>query len=390
MIRLVVDKQFIGARNIFGDSREEGTLLYWIPDNEVVSLKDALQSSKKFSYIMNGTCLSAEYKKYDFSKLDIDLISAINNGQARIVINDAMEGSSWLPQEIENFTLYLKQYMIKSEMVTVITQNYNYAYDEFPFKLVTWSLMESFARVTSKEWVDYNDDAKKFLCLNRWINQHRFYFMYQMYKHDILDQFNWSFHGNIENKESFDSGPQKFLRGLPAGGYWAQWDIWNWTDDMAKFAEDTPHMYDIDGDRTAADFHLIWEFHYHKKESLLYIVTETSFTNDPIRDVSEKTWRPIALQMPFILIHQPFALRRLRDLGYKTFNTLWDEDYDDIVDEKKRMSAIVDLVVSLNSRKDFVELIKSCRGIVEHNFQMLRMRRPESNMISAVSNGMER
>ena len=389
MIRLVIDK-VVGVRNIFGDSREEGTLLYWIPDNEVVSLKDALQSSKKFSYIMNGTCLSAEYKKYDFSKLDIDLISAINNGQARIVINDAMEGSSWLPWEIENFTLYLKQYMIKPEMVTVITQNYNYAYDVFPFKLVTWSLMESFARVTSKEWVDYNDDAKKFLCLNRWISQHRFYFMYQMYKHDILDQFNWSFHGNIENKESFDSGPQKFLRGLPAGGYWAQWDIWNWTDDMAKFAEDTPHMYDIDGDRTAADFHLIWEFHYHKKESLLYIVTETSFTNDPIRDVSEKTWRPIALQMPFILIHQPFALRRLRDLGYKTFNTLWDEDYDDIVDEKKRMSAIVDLVVSLNSRKDFVELIKSCRGIVEHNFQMLRMRRPESNMISAVSNGMER
>ena len=385
MIRLVIDK-VVGVRNIFGDSREEGTLLYWIPDNEVVSLKDALQSSKKFSYIMNGTCLSAEYKKYDFSKLDIDLISAINNGQARIVIHDALEGSSWLPQEIENFTLYLKQYMIKPEMVTVITQNYNYAYDVFPFKLVTWSLMESFARVTSKEWVDYNDDAKKFLCLNRWINQHRFYFMYQMYKHDILDQFNWSFHGNIENKESFDSGPQKFLRGLPAGGYWAQWDIWNWTDDMAKFAEDTPHMYDVPASAGA----LYWDFPNHKKDSLLYIVTETSFTNDPIRDVSEKTWRPIALQMPFILIHQPFALRRLRDLGYKTFNTLWDEDYDDIVDEKKRMSAIVDLVVSLNSRKDFVELIKSCRGIVEHNFQMLRMRRPESNMISAVSNGMER
>ena len=112
MIRLVIDK-VVGVRNIFGDSREEGTLLYWIPDNEVVSLKDALQSSKKFSYIMNGTCLSAEYKKYDFSKLDIDLISAINNGQARIVINDAMEGSSWLPWEIENFTLYLKQNMIE-------------------------------------------------------------------------------------------------------------------------------------------------------------------------------------------------------------------------------------------------------------------------------------
>ena len=58
---------------------------------------------------------------------------------------------------------------------------------------------------------------------------------------------------------------------------------------------------------------------------------------------------------------------------------------DDIVDDKKRMSTIVDLVVSLNNRKDFVELIKSCREIVEHNFQMLKIRRPESDMIRALS-----
>ena len=91
------------------------------------------------------------------------------------------------------------------------------------------------------------------------------------------------------------------------------------------------------------------------------------------------------MQMPFILVHQPYALRRLRDLGYKTFHRFWNEDYDDIVDDKKRMSTIVDLVVSLNNRKDFVELIKSCREIVEHNFQMLKIRRPESDMIRALS-----
>ena len=367
MIRVVVDK-VVGIRNIFGDIREEGTLLYWLPDHEVVSLEDALQSSKKFIYIMNCPCLSVEYENYKFSHLDVDLISAINNGQSRIIINDAMEGSSWSPQEIRNFTSYLKLYMIKPEMVTVITQNYNYAYDEFPFKLVTWSLMESFARVTSKEWVDYNDDAKKFLCLNRWINQHRFYFMYQMYKHDILDQFNWSQLFKIENKESFDPGPYE------------DWTIWNWTDDMTKFAEITPHVYDVKDSLSA----LFWQFPNHKKESLLYIVTETAFTNEPIRDVSEKTWRPIALQMPFILIHQPFALRRLRDLGYKTFP--WDESYDEIIDPKERMSAIVDLVISLNNRTDFRDMIDSCREIVEHNFNLLKMRRPEMGMIRTILN----
>ena len=120
---------------------------------------------------------------------------------------------------------------------------------------------------------------------------------------------------------------------------------------MTKFAEVTPHVYDTRDTGKG----LYWDFPYHKKDSLLYIVTETSFINDPIRDVSEKTWRPIALQMPFILIHQPFALRRLRDLGYKTFP--WDESYDEIIDPKERMSAIVDLVISLNNRTDFRDMI---------------------------------
>jgi hypothetical protein len=330
MIRLVVD-EVVGLPDIFGDYREKyirmGNLPYWLDinkiDYEIVSLK----SSKEFIYIINCPCLSAEYENYDFSTLsDID---------CKIIINDAMEGSSWLPREVENFTLYLKIHNINPERVTVITQNYNYADAKFPFNIVIWNLMESFARVNAIEWIDYNDDAKKFLCLNRWPHQHRIDFMSQMYKLDILDQFNYSM-----PDEPYDNVDMK------------------------------PGLY--------------WEFPYHKKESLLYIVTETFFDRgDYIRDVSEKTWRPIALQMPFILIHQPFALRRLRELGYRTFP--WDESYDTIIDPKERMTAIIDLVVTLNSRNDFVELIESCRDIVEHNFDLLKIRRPEMDMIRALS-----
>ena len=86
--------------------------------------------------------------------------------------------------------------------------------------------------------------------------------------------------------------------------------------------------------------------------------------------------------MPFIIVGQPFSLRRLRDIGYRTFHSIWDESYDTIINPKERMSAIVDLVLQLNSRKDFRDTIVSCREIVEHNFAMLKMRRPEENWIS--------
>jgi len=355
------------------DFHIQGNLPYWFSINnieiKIVSVEDALKSEEKFIYTLNSPCLATDFMWLNLSRSSLKLVKAINKGQCKFVLNDSREGSVWTSLQIKKFELYLKNKMrgIDPQEVIVISQNYNYNYHTtFPFKMIVWQFMESFFRVKSEDWVEYNVNAKKFLCLNRWPHDHKFYFMYQMWKHNILDQFNFSF-SKIENPDTFE-----------------KWDVWEWTDDLVEFAKGTPYNYDmpVDDANWSLDPH-------HKKDSLLYIVTETFFNNYQLnctyRDVSEKTWKPIAMQMPFILVHQPFALRRLRDLGYKTFHTLWNEDYDDIVDDKKRMSAIVDLVVSLNSRKDFVELIKSCRGIVEHNFQMLRMRRPESDMIRALS-----
>ena len=76
--------------------------------------------------------------------------------------------------------------------------------------------------------------------------------------------------------------------------------------------------------------------------------------------------------------------KTLRDIGSKTVHTIWDESYDMIEDPKERMTAIIDLVLELNSRKDFREMIDSCRDIVDHNYKMLQMRRPENKMISAL------
>jgi hypothetical protein len=49
------------------------------------------------------------------------------------------------------------------------------------------------------------------------------------------------------------------------------------------------------------------------------------------------------------------------------------------------MAAIVDLVKSLSSREDFVDMVKSCDDIVEHNFKMLKLRSPEQDMIKECS-----
>ena len=385
---------YVGSRNSFGHpitpSSEEhtswdishhlrGNLPYWFSLNNIetniISVTEAIKSKDKFVYAINQSCLSVDYKDSNLSKLNSKLINAINNDQCIFVINDATEGSIWTKWEIRKFQGWLKEANIQSEKVIVITQNYNYAYNTFPFKMVVWNFYESFCRDTLEDWIETDIDAKKFLCLNRLPHHQKFYFMYQMYKHGILDQFNYSIGKKIENQKTIEE--------------YDQWGLWEWNDDMSKFAKTTPHKYDLNlWEHISSP---TWLYPHHKKNNLLYIVTETFYNNYMLegryRDVSEKTWKPIALQMPFIMIHTPFALKRLRDLGYKTFHNIWDESYDDIKDDRDRMKAIVDLVVYLNNRTDFRAMIDSCREIVEHNFSILKRRRPESEMIRTISYG---
>jgi len=194
------------------------------------------------------------------------------------------------------------------------------------------------------------------MSLNLRPTDERIYFIRKMWENKILDQFNVSL-GKVEGDDDFaKSTPYNF-------------------DDFSN----VPWEY-------KAPKKIAFLFPLHQQESYLYIVSETDY-NPPLSTsqhmFTEKTWKPIAMKMPFIIIGQPFILKKLREYGYKTFP--WEESYDEIVDPDKRMESIIDLVVTLNSRKDFVELIESCEDIVDHNFDLLKRRRPEMDMIRALS-----
>jgi hypothetical protein len=73
------------------------------------------------------------------------------------------------------------------------------------------------------------------------------------------------------------------------------------------------------------------------------IVLETLFDDDRIH-LTEKSLRPIAVGQPFILAATHGSLEYLRNYGFKTFNEVWNENYDSIVAPDDRLRAIVDLM----------------------------------------------
>ena len=73
------------------------------------------------------------------------------------------------------------------------------------------------------------------------------------------------------------------------------------------------------------------------------VVLETLF-DDPRQQLTEKALRPIACAQPFILASTAGSLEYLRSYGFKTFQDIWDEQYDLVKDPKERLIRITELM----------------------------------------------
>jgi len=103
-------------------------------------------------------------------------------------------------------------------------------------------------------------------------------------------------------------------------------------------------------------------------ESLLYLVTETVATGRR-HHLTEKTFKPIAMGMPFIIVGTQGSLRYLRSYGFKTFGDLWDESYDDEPDDSKRIEKIAHTLKLLDDLGEYRQAIfDSAADIIKHNW----------------------
>ena len=76
------------------------------------------------------------------------------------------------------------------------------------------------------------------------------------------------------------------------------------------------------------------------------VVLETLFDDDRLH-LTEKSLRPLALGQPFILASTAGSLEYLRNYGFKTFGSIWDESYDLVTDPEQRLYAITDLMAQI-------------------------------------------
>jgi hypothetical protein len=103
------------------------------------------------------------------------------------------------------------------------------------------------------------------------------------------------------------------------------------------------------------------------------VIAETNFSNH-YSFYTEKTVKPILGRRLFVSLSGQYALKNLRALGFKTFDNVLDESYDEIEDFRDRSNAVMDQVAQL-SKQDQADILEQIRPICDHNYSHM-MRTP--------------
>ena len=92
------------------------------------------------------------------------------------------------------------------------------------------------------------------------------------------------------------------------------------------------------------------------------------------RFITEKAYKPMIVQRPFIIMGHHRILQDLRADGYETFPELWDESYDAIENPLARARAVQDVIkyVLSKDQKTLNSMLASVQDKLDHNFETLQ------------------
>jgi len=98
------------------------------------------------------------------------------------------------------------------------------------------------------------------------------------------------------------------------------------------------------------------------------LVTETVATGRR-HHITEKTFKPIAMGMPFVIVGTQGSLEYLRSYGFRTFEGIWDESYDQ-EEDSVRLERIASLLRSLDELPPAAkqDLFDQAKEVIEHNW----------------------
>jgi len=137
-----------------------------------------------------------------------------------------------------------------------------------------------------------------------------------------------------------------------------------------EFLKSAPYISDeLDFDQRNDHSTLVPKYH---DNSYCNIVLETHFDADQSGGafITEKTFKPIKHGQLFFIAGPAGSLQVLRDLGYRVFDGILDNSYDNKSDHTQRWVALTQSIYL--ARLELPELFEQARADIEHNQQLFQ------------------
>ena len=104
-------------------------------------------------------------------------------------------------------------------------------------------------------------------------------------------------------------------------------------------------------------------------DTVCSLVSETN-DNDTDVFITEKIWKPIMAQHIFVVHGNYLYLQKLREMGFRTFGSYFDESYDLERDPNKRIDKIVSLCKELKTKK-WQDIYLQTQSLRKHNYDTM-------------------
>jgi hypothetical protein len=296
------------------------------------------------------------------------------SGQYTIIFNNSAEGSWTLESQIKQLKL---DELAQSKRVLFvggadISPEYTCLSHEY-FLPIILDYEENIAvQAHTNEIFEKKQKPYKFLFLNGRARPHRKYLYERFKRAGLLDQALWTMLDAkptvvrsftfIENNINVMATPSPLHR-LPD-----YYEVSRYRD--PKFGPVVLDQTNLKQELFRQEWGEIYLTPEPYVDTYFSLVTETVCAESIYSFRTEKMAKPLAMGHPFIIAANAGYYRDLRNLGFKTFDGIIDESFDQIDNAQARMNRVVSVVEDL-CQQDLASFLRACYNVCKYNQQHL-------------------
>ena len=307
--------------------------------DEAIERKNEFCSKKTFFVIEPFGHI--DFFKNHIKQIDKGLFEKLKEINATIVINYSHEGhlNDYFVEEILKTISYKKIIFLYNDYLNDFTKykSKNVSFIKINYYLNRSSryFQHNLKSNDVSQILNYEEKKYHFLSFNQYPHHHRVKIISEIHKNNIIDKFLISY-----NPKFYDT-----LGGVRYD-YENQLKDLGYIDDYKLFISLEEKKVDFETNFKISGYG--FEDIRPYKESAMSLISDTIFFK-PQGFVSEKVFKPIMYLQPFLVAGPPHYLKDIRDMGFKTFNGLIDESYDEELDDKVRLEKVIGEIIRLSN-----------------------------------------